>query len=200
MRFDSLHNIADASAEDQAWIARYREIEAVFPAMGPLLEPFSDLCTRLIGERFGQFSVVAAHLPDGDLSVAVLPFAIPVMEEVIDLLTEERIIEDDDGVWSIDTPDEPELPPHPLVDPATLGIAGTPLGDRYSMVRTILDLLDEDQRARVVDWVFTMVEEHFMDHPAIAAYYDTFELSPELASVIVPLFEVALVNLRTSAA
>jgi len=197
MRFDSLHDIAQASAEDQAWIARYREIEALFPPMGDLLEPFSDLCTRLIAERFAEFPVVEAHLPDGPLTVELLPFAIPVMEEVIDLLVAERILEDD-GVWSIAPLDEPELPAHPFVDPESLGIAGTPLADRYTAVRTILDLLDPDERSRIVDRVFTVVEEHFVNHPAIAAYYDTFELGPEMASVIVPLFEAALAGECTS--
>lgn len=191
MHFDSLRLETDPTREQQEWIDRYREFEPPLEALGNLHAPFNDLCTRLLTERFGHYPVVAERLGDHHLTVELLPFVVPIIDEVVDLLIEERIV-DVDGVWHIAPEAVPTGSEPPPIDLDSLGIRGTPLGERYSMVCLALAALDDERRTEVVDRVFTMVETNFMDHPAIATYYDTFQLGSELASVVVPLFEAVL--------
>lgn len=193
MHFDPSPDPQDLSPEQRSWIDRYL---AIIPALEAMEDDrrtsFDTLIDQILDERFGSFPVVAHVLETGEPSIEVLPFLVPIVEELLAHLADGLLIETPETWILID-----EATRDLELDTDVLGITNTAIGERFEVLMMELRGLEPDHRAAVVETVFDIVETHFMENPGISAYYATARPNDEAALVIVPLFEAALAGNRT---
>lgn len=193
MDFEPTPDPQDLSPEQRRWIDRYVAVIPTLEAMADeRRQSFDALIDQILAERFGSFPVVAHVLDTGEPSIEVLPFLVPVVEELLAHLADGTLIETPQS-WIVIDEETRDLE----LDTDVLGITDTPMGERFEVLMMELRGLEPDHRAAIVEIVFDIVETHFMEHPGIAAYYATARPNDEAAHVIVPLFEAALAGNRT---
>jgi hypothetical protein len=191
MHFESTPDPQELTIEQRAWIDRYL---AIIPALESMeagtRASFDELIDHVLEGRYGSFPVVADSLNGSCPSIEILPFLVPIIEELLGHLADGTLVETDEA-WVLITDDESDED-IVVIDAETLDLTDSAMADRFEVVMMELRGLDATHRTRVVDQVFDIIEIHFMDHPGIAAYYETGRPNNESAFVIVPLFEAAL--------
>jgi hypothetical protein len=192
MHFESTPDPQDLTIEQRAWIDRYL---AIIPALESMeagtRASFDELIDHVLEGRYGSFPVVADSLNGNGPSIEILPFLVPIIEELLDHLADGTLVETDEA-WVLITDDEESDSDTVVIDAETLELTDSAMAERFEVVMMELRGLEADHRTHVVDQVFDIIETYFMDHPGIAAYYDTGRPNNESAFVIVPLFEAAL--------
>jgi hypothetical protein len=192
MHFEPTPDPQLLTIEQRAWIDRYL---AIIPALESMEEgtraSFDELIDHVLEGRYGSFPVVADSLNGNGPSIEILPFLVPIIEELLDHLADGTLVETDEA-WVLITDDEESDPDTVVIDAETLELTDSAMAERFEVVMMELRGLEADHRTHVVDQVFDIIETYFMDHPGIAAYYDTGRPNNKSAFVIVPLFEAAL--------
>jgi hypothetical protein len=192
MYFKSTPDPQDLTIEQRAWIGRYL---AIIPALESMeagtRASFDELIDHVLEGRYGSFPVVADSLNGNGPSIEILPFLVPIIEELLDHLADGTLVETDEA-WVLITDDEESDSDTVVIDAETLELTDSAMAERFEVVMMELRGLEADHRTHVVDQVFDIIETYFMDHPGIAAYYDTGRPNNKSAFVIVPLFEAAL--------
>jgi hypothetical protein len=192
MYFKSTPDPQDLTIEQRAWIDRYL---AIIPALESMeagtRASFDELIDHVLEGRYSSFPVVADSLNGNGPSIEILPFLVPIIEELLDHLADGTLVETDEA-WVLITDDEESDSDTVVIDAETLELTDSAMAERFEVVMMELRGLEADHRTHVVDQVFDIIETYFMDHPGIAAYYDTGRPNNKSAFVIVPLFEAAL--------
>lgn len=93
--------------------------------------------------------------------------------------------------------DDPEPDDDFEISAEILGLTDPTMIERFEIVMMELRGLTPEHRSLIVNTVFDIVEEHFMENPGIAAYYEAAVPNNDAAFVIVPLLEAALADNRT---
>jgi hypothetical protein len=191
MHFSPTPDPQDLTPEQCEWCDRFLTLTPALEAMeDPTRQSFDELCDHILKDRFGTFPVVAEALEHGGPSVEVLPFLVPIIEELLAHLADGSLVETDHA-WVLLTEKESDLD-LPEIDAQMLELTDSAMVERFEVVMMELRSLEGEHRRRVVDQVFDIIETHFMNHSGIAAYYETGRPNNESAFVIVPLFEAAL--------
>ena len=195
MHFPSTPEPHDLTPEQRLWVDRFINFIPRLEAMeASTRESFDQLTDRILEDRFGDLPVVAQVLEHGGPSVEVLPFVVPIIENLLGLIADGRLVETEKA-WVLITDDAPSIDETDDVaemDAETLGLTDPSMTLRFDLAMMELRALDADHRAKVVDRVFDIIEANFMDHPGIAAYYDSGQPNSDAAFIIVPIFEAAL--------
>jgi hypothetical protein len=192
MYFKSTPDPQDLTIEQRAWIDRYLAIIHALESMEDgTRTSFDELIDHVLEGRYGSFPVVADSLNGNGPSIEILPFLVPIIEELLDHLADGTLVETDEA-WVLITDDEESDSDTVVIDAETLELTDSAMAERFEVVMMELRGLEADHRTHVVDQVFDIIETYFMDHPGIAAYYDTGRPNNKSAFVIVPLFEAAL--------
>jgi len=108
----------------------------------------------------------------------------------------DRTLIETDAAWVLMTED-PEPDDDFEITAEILGLTDPTMIERFEIVMMELRGLTPEHRSSIVNTVFDIVEEHFMENPGIAAYYEAAEPNSDVAFVILPLFEAALADNRT---
>lgn len=202
MHFPSTPEPHDLTPEQRLWVDRFIATIPHLEAMeSSTRESFDQLTDHILKDRFGELPVVAHVLEHGGPSVEVLPFLVPILEELHGLIADGCLVETEDA-WVLITDDAPtseEADDDDIVemDAETLGLTDPSMTLRFDLVMMELRALAPDHRTRIVNLVFDIIEANFMDHPGIASYYDSGEPNSDAAFIIVPIFEAALACNRT---
>ena len=192
MHFESTPDPQDLTIEQRAWIDRYLPIIPALESMeAGTRASFDELIDHVLERRFGSFPVVADSLNGSGPSIEILPFLVPIIEELLAHLADGTLVETDEA-WVLITDDEESGSDMVVIDAETLDLTDSAMAERFEVVMMELRGLEADHRTHVVDQVFDIIETYFMDHSGIAAYYETGRPNNESAFVIVPLFEAAL--------
>jgi hypothetical protein len=93
--------------------------------------------------------------------------------------------------------DDPESDDDFEISAEILGLTDPTMIERFEIVMMELRGLTPEHRSSIINTVFDIVEEHFMENPGIAAYYEAAVPNNDAAFVIVPLLEAALADNRT---
>lgn len=212
MHFEPTPYPQDLTPEQRTWLDRF---VATIPALEAMDDDrrvsFDHLTDQVLAEQFGSFPVVAEVLETGEPTIEVLPFLVPIVEGLLAHLADGTLVETDEAWVLIDDSSDTDLLGRQLaedlgidpelvdleMDAAVLGITDMAIAERFEVAMMELRGLEPDHRAAVVDTVFDLIENNFMEHPGIAAYYATARPNPEAAFVIVPLFEAVLAGNRT---
>lgn len=196
MHFESTPDPQDLTIEQRAWIDRYL---AIIPALESMeagtRASFDELIDHVLEGRFGSFPVVADSLNGSGPSIEILPFLVPIIEELLAHLADGTLVETDEA-WVLII-DEPEVDDDFEISAEILGLTDPTMIERFEIVMMELRSLTPEHRSSIVNTVFDIVEEHFMENPGIAAYYEAAVPNNDAALVIVPLLEAALADNRT---
>ena len=196
MHFESTPVPHELSIEHRLWVDRYI---ALIPALEAMDEDsrasFDQLVDHILEDRFGNFTVVADVLQKCEPSIEVLPFMVPILEDLLAHLADGTLVETDEA-WVLIT-DDPEVDDDFEISAETLGLTDPTMIERFEIVMMELRSLTPEHRSSIVNTVFDIVEEHFMENPGIAAYYEAAVPNNDAALVIVPLLEAALADNRT---
>ena len=130
MHFDPSPDPQDLSPEQRSWIDRYL---AIIPALEAMEDDrrtsFDTLIDQILDERFGSFPVVAHVLETGEPSIEVLPFLVPIVEELLAHLADGLLIETPETWILID-----EATRDLELDTDVLGITDTAMGERFEVL------------------------------------------------------------------
>ena len=196
MHFESTPDPQELTIEQRAWIDRYL---AIIPALESMeagtRASFDELIDHVLEGRFGSFPVVADSLNGSGPSIEILPFLVPIIEELLAHLADGTLVETDEA-WVLIT-DDPESDDDFEISAEILGLTDPTMIERFEIVMMELRGLTPEHRSSIINTVFDIVEEHFMENPGIAAYYEAAVPNNDAAFVIVPLLEAALADNRT---
>ena len=110
-------------------------------------------------------------------------------------LADGTLVETDEA-WVLIT-DDPESDDDFEISAEILGLTDPTMIERFEIVMMELRGLTPEHRSSIINTVFDIVEEHFMENPGIAAYYEAAVPNNDAAFVIMPLLEAALADNRT---
>ena len=196
MHFESTPAPHELSNEQRSWINRYI---GLIPALEAMDEDsrasFDQLVDHVLEDRFGNFPVVADVLQKCEPTIEVLPFMVPILEDLLAHLADGTLVETAEA-WVLIT-DDPESDDDFEISAEILGLTDPTMIERFEIVMMELRGLTPEHRSSIINTVFDIVEEHFMENPGIAAYYEAAVPNNDAAFVIVPLLEAALADNRT---
>ena len=118
-----------------------------------------------------------------------------VLEDLLAHLADGTLVETDEA-WVLIT-DDPESDDDFEISAEILGLTDPTMIERFEIVMMELRGLTPEHRSSIINTVFDIVEEPFMENPGIAAYYEAAVPNNDAAFVIVPLLEAALADNRT---
>ena len=177
MHFESTPDPQELTIEQRAWIDRYL---AIIPALESMeagtRASFDELIDHVLEGRYGSFPVVADSLNGSCPSIEILPFLVPIIEELLGHLADGTLVETDEA-WVLITDDEESDSDMVVIDAETLDLTDSVMAERFEVVMMELRGLEADHRTRVVDQVFDIIETYFMDHPTGTKISETVNLS-----------------------